>query len=295
MILFNCTIQGLEHIKNSKECQDYSGSYIFKSKNNLKEDVQLIIVADGHGGNEYIRSRFGSQFAVESTYVKVKEFANKIYTKKILTDKSNIILQNLSKSILNEWYRRVISHFKENRIMDCEIKGMSEDLQKIYTDMNDSFDENNDKCVSELAKIYGTTLIMFANMDYCSIGMQIGDGRCIAFDKNFVSFEPMPLNEKCFFNKTTSICDSDAIDEFVYYVSEEKPIAIFIGSDGIDDSYSNIDEVKELYMSILNEFNYKDEKIIKEEIKKYMQIITEKGSGDDISIALIIDENKIKK
>ena len=87
MILFNYSLIGAEHIKNNKECQDYSESLSFKSRHNLTDDVFVVAVADGHGGNNYIRSSFGSKFAVEATLKLVEEFAKKIHTQKLYDDK----------------------------------------------------------------------------------------------------------------------------------------------------------------------------------------------------------------
>ena len=288
MIIFNYTIQGADHIKKNKECQDYSGSCSFKSRFNLEDDVQVIVVADGHGGNDYVRSSFGSKFAVEAAKESVEDFAKKVFTGKMFEDKNNVILQNLAKKILKEWYSKVIEHYRVSKLSDNEIEIFADDKKNKYLTLNQNFDENDNVCVHELAKLYGTTLILFVYMNDCCFGMQIGDGRCIAFDNDLNSFEPMPLHERCFFNKTTSICDKDAIDEFVYYVSKEKPKAVFLGSDGIDDSYSNIDEVSTLYLSIIKAFSEKDENDVRQEIQNYMHTITEKGSGDDVSMAGII-------
>ena len=82
--------------------------------------------------------------------------------------------------------------------------------------------------------------------------MQIGDGKCVVIDQNGSISEPIPWDENCQMNVTTSICDSDASDEFRFFVTEEKPSAVFCGSDGIDDSYAKVEEMYALYRSILN-------------------------------------------
>ncbi len=288
MIFFNYSLIGAEHIKNNKECQDYSGSLSFKSRDNLTDDVFVAVVADGHGGNNYIRSSYGSKFAVEATLKVVEEFAKKIDTQEMYDDKHYNILRGLASSILNEWHIKIVEHFKNNKFNEVELINVNEDIKNKYMSLNDSFNELDNKIVHELAKVYGTTLITFVYLNDCCFGLQIGDGRCVAFNKEQEPFEPMPLNEKCFFNKTTSICDSDAIDEFVFYFSKEKPYAVFLGSDGIDDSYSNMEDVYSLYKSMIKAFSTESEEEVKKEIKDYMQEITDKGSGDDVSVALIV-------
>ena len=94
-------------------------------------------------------------------------------------------------------------------------------------------------------------------------------------------------------NVTTSICDSDARDEFRFYISEKMPVAVFCGSDGIDDSYATPEEVYALYRSILKIFIELGAEVGKKEIMEYLPVLTKRGSGDDVSVALIIDMEKV--
>ena len=94
-------------------------------------------------------------------------------------------------------------------------------------------------------------------------------------------------------NVTTSICDSDASDEFRFFVTAEKPSAVFCGSDGIDDSYANVEEMYALYRSILKIFVEHGINVGKSEIKEYLPVLTKRGSGDDVSIALIMDIQRV--
>ena len=103
-------------------------------------------------------------------------------------------------------------------------------------------------------KAYGCTLIAYVVTEKFSFGMQIGDGKCVVIDKNGTFSEPIPWDENCQMNVTTSICDSNAADEFRFFVTEEKPSAVFCGSDGIDDSYANVEEMYALYRSIIKIF-----------------------------------------
>lgn len=102
-------------------------------------------------------------------------------------------------------------------------------------------------------------------------------------------YEPIPWDKQCEQNITTSICDSDAIEEFRFACSTELPAAIFIGSDGIDDSYASSEELHELYRSILLIFSEYGESVGRDEVKNYLPKISRKGSSDDVSIAGLIN------
>ena len=64
---FAHSVQGYNHIKANKVCQDASGECHF-------EDVSIIAVADGHGSDNYIRTDRGSKFAVSAALTAIKAF-----------------------------------------------------------------------------------------------------------------------------------------------------------------------------------------------------------------------------
>ena len=67
---FAHSVQGYNHIKANKVCQDASGECHF-------EDVSIIAVADGHGSDNYIRTDRGSKFAVSAALTAIKAFDRK--------------------------------------------------------------------------------------------------------------------------------------------------------------------------------------------------------------------------
>lgn len=118
-------------------------------------------------------------------------------------------------------------------------------------------------------------------------GIHIGDGKCVELLENGTLCEPIPWDEACEQNITTSICDSDAIEEFRYVIQKDFPAAIFIGSDGIDDSYSSEMELHELYRNIFIVFAEHSTEVGNNEVRDYLPKITRRGSGDDVSIAAL--------
>ena len=296
---FSATETGYNHIKAepSKVCEDASGFYD-------DDQMHICVVADGHGSDNYPRTDRGSQFAVDATIEQIKAFVGKIYNPnpenpekseiesnelidKLLHTRINEthLLQYLSRNILMKWREFVEKDVEENPFQESEMANVSEKYKKRY--MPDDISERRAE------KAYGCTLIAYVVTEKFSFGMQIGDGKCVVIDQNGSISEPIPWDENCQMNVTTSICDSDASDEFRFFVTEEKPSAVFCGSDGIDDSYANVEEMYALYRSILKIFVEHGIEVGKSEIKEYLPVLTKRGSGDDVSIALIMDIQRV--
>lgn len=296
---FSTTETGYNHIKAepSKVCEDASDFYD-------DEKMHICIVADGHGSDNYPRTDRGSQYAVDATIEQIKAFVQKIYNpdpenpEKSVNESNELIekflyskidethqLKNLSKSILIRWRELVDKDVEENPFHESDMLNVSDKYKKIY--MSENISERR------ADKAYGCTLIAYVVTENFSFGMQIGDGKCVVIDKNGTFSEPIPWDENCQMNVTTSICDSDAADEFRFFVTEEKPSAVFCGSDGIDDSYANVEEMYALYRSIIKIFIEYGSDVGKAEIKEYLPVLTKKGSGDDVSIAFIMDIQRV--
>lgn len=273
---FSATEVGYNHIKISKVCEDASEFYD-------DEKMHICVVADGHGSDNYPRTEYGSKYAVDAAIECVIDFVNTADPKDVLKDNDNnyCMLNQLAKSILKVWYQSVEENFNKRPFSEEELLLVSEKYKRKY--ISDNEEERH------IEKAYGCTLILFAVTEEYSFGLQIGDGKCVYIDSNGEFSEPIPWDENCQLNVTTSICDSDAIDEFRYFVTEKKPTAVFIGSDGIDDSYASKEELYALYRSILKIFIENGVEVGKSEIKEYLPVLTKKGSGDDVSVALIID------
>lgn len=296
---FSATETGYNHIKAepSKVCEDASGFYD-------DDQMHICVVADGHGSDNYPRTDRGSQFAVDAAIEQIKAFVQKIYNpdpenpEKSEKESNELIdnllytrfdethlLKYLSRNILMKWREFVEKDVEENPFQEAEMANVSDKYKKRY--MPEDISERRAE------KAYGCTLIAYVVTEKFSFGMQIGDGKCVVIDKDGTVSEPIPWDDNCQMNVTTSICDSDASDEFRFFVTEERPSAVFCGSDGIDDSYANVEEMYALYRSILKIFVEHGIEVGKSEIKEYLPVLTKRGSGDDVSIALIMDIQRV--
>lgn len=262
--------QGYNHIKSNKVCQDSSGHY-------SDDSMVVVVVADGHGSDDYPRTEKGSRFAVEATIHTVREFVKTVEDSAIdISQDSDSYLEQLAKNILVNWYAAVDNDLKKYPFSEGELSKVSDKYKKRY--MSGQKQE----------KAYGTTLIAACQTKNYWFGLQIGDGKCVCISQDGSMYEPIPWDEDCQANITTSICDSEAIEEFRYCFMKECPIATLLGTDGIDDSYANSEEMYVLYRSILAIFAEHGCEIGESEIQTFLPSLSRKGSGDDVSIAGIV-------
>ena len=262
--------QGYNHIKSDKVCQDSSGHYSDNS-------MAVVVVADGHGSDNYPRTDRGSSFAVEATITAIKEFVKTVEDSAIdISEDSDSYLEQLAKNILANWYAAVDADLEKYPFSEEELSKVSDKYKKKYISGQ------------RLEKAYGTTLIAACQTKNYWFGIQIGDGKCVCISQDGSMYEPIPWDEDCQANITTSICDSEAIEEFRYCFMKESPVATLMGTDGIDDSYANSEEMYVLYRSILAIFAEYGCETGKNEIQSFLPGLSRKGSGDDVSIAGIV-------
>ena len=278
---FSATETGYNHIRINKVCEDASDFYD-------DEKMHICVVADGHGSDNYPRTEFGSKFAVDAAIKNVIEFVNTAEKSQVINDAENHFerMNQLAKSILRSWYESVEEDYNKKPFTEKELEKVSDKYKNRY--LSENIEER------KVEKAYGCTLIIYVITDDYSFGMQIGDGKCVLIDENGQFLEPIPWDDDCQLNVTTSICDDDAIDEFRFYISDKMPTAVFIGSDGIDDSYANEEELYALYRSILKIFIEHGAEVGKSEIREYLPVLTKRGSGDDVSMGLIINQKRAK-
>ncbi len=265
---------GASHIKQGKVCQDSSAGLTGKG-------FCLGTVCDGHGGADYFRSDIGSRIAAEAFVSGVKDSA---FLKKISRadeDEAEALLQQFVKSLITRWNMAAEAHLAANPITEAELENVSKKAKAYY--------ENGQR----LASIYGTTFIGFAFVGDLCFGLQIGDGMCVAADKNGVLFNPIAEDGECFLNVTTSLSGEDAYEKFRTFIAKKGdtlfPSAVFLCTDGVSDSY--IEENFYEFVSMALE-NFKSCDGAQNELFDYLPTLSEKGSGDDMSVCIIIDRGE---
>lgn len=295
MECINHTCIGASHIAEHKVCQDYSLSI------NL-DGLCAAVISDGHGGKRYFRSDIGSETACKITIAKIKEFV-KHFDKTLIVgkpftqclaqsdpknnhnDKLFPIFNQLFTSIVSTWYAQIEKHAQDNPLTTSE-------REICETEWISDF-ENGIK----IEKSYGCTLMAAVFMPEYWFAFHIGDGKMIALQNNPVYIEPVPWDDRCFLNRTTSLCDSNALDEFRYcYCGNGTiPDAVFLGSDGMDDTFGATENLADFYIKIARLLSNNTSEKVLADIKETLPNLSQKGSQDDMSLAVIFDRESIVK
>ncbi|MCL2793050.1 MAG: protein phosphatase 2C domain-containing protein [Spirochaetaceae bacterium] len=290
---FATTVIGGIHIKNGKSCQDAC----FKHDDT---DVSIVVAADGHGEDNCFRSDKGAKLAVACAakgvqeFVKINEskFSSGLFRKKDIPSQRdfNKAIRDLIKHIIASWQTKIEEDYSTQPFTLEELEKTDEKHRKRF--------ENGEK----LSKAYGTTLIAAAITKHYWFAIHIGDGRITAMYPDGSFDQPVPWDERCYLNVTTSICDDDANEQtrcyFSYHGKKTPPVAVFLCTDGIDDNYpvdGNEKHLFKLYRTIAVTFAEDGFDSTCKQLTDLANSFATKGKGDDTSIAGFIDMEGLKK
>ena len=273
---------GENHIKKGIECQD--------SSINIKTEQYIFAAtADGHGSRCYFRSDRGSEFAVDSALKCVAKFLENL--DEVEADIENEsereqLFTQLWRSIVADWHNTVEKDYHFEPFTEEEIDGIPEQFAHYRERYNSG----------KYIDAYGTTLafaVVTENFGFC---MQIGDGSCIVLDDQCNAYAPVPEDPRCHDNVTTSLCQDDAAYAYraVYFSKEHIPPVIFLGTDGVENSYCSRELLVGFYRGLALTFcEYGIEEGVCQ-LRGFLPEMTRKGSGDDVTCAGIIDMDRLK-
>lgn len=278
---FAKTCIGANHVRRGIVCQDSSIAV-------NKENYSLAAVADGHGSPQYLRTDKGSQLCIKSAVECVDEFMNELES---ITE--HLACENERETILLQLWRSIVSRWHSYTEEDSVKNPFSEEEFAVIPESKQYYKERYKG--GDYIKAYGTTLILIVITENFAFGLQIGDGKCVALDDNAYAWEPIPADSRCYDCVTTSMSQDDAIlsGRFCYFDKKNIPPAIFLGSDGIDDSYGNDEMLYAFYRGLALTFAQYGIDEGTSQLEKFLTDMTRKGSGDDVSCVGIINLERL--
>ncbi len=257
---------GASHIRKGTPCQDYS---LVKKTGKWT----LAAVSDGHGSKDYVRSDRGSRFACESVLQVIKE--NPPTKRGFHEDYAEEVV----KKVRDIWLTRIVADLKELPLTEEELATVKPTTREEYERQE------------YLERAYGCTLEFVLITDMGMLVAQLGDSDCYAKNAKGEYYKPLPDDEDCQFNMTSSMCGFDALEKFRYEIVKEIPQAIFLMSDGIVNSFEN-ESYLTAFLDVVYEAYSEEDENAGEELRTFLGRLSKEGSGDDVSLASIFCEKK---
>lgn len=186
----------------------------------------------------------------------------------------------------------IAKHAIENDLTEWELSHVEEKYRE-------EFLKKRSDPEATFEKTYGCTLITYVQTSSYWFAFQIGDGKLVkmsVINDKLHCDQPIPWDSRCFLNKTTSICDSNAIEEFRYCYQGDGfyPTAMFLGSDGLDDSYGDGELLYNFYANLFKQIAKSGNEEACNVLKRSLPKISKIASKDDISVACIYDDSNLE-
>lgn len=299
ILAFHKSVQGSNHIAWGRPCEDASGSYA-----NPEKHYYVAAVSDGHGADECYRADKGSKIAVEIAMKNLQELAEKMtrtpeqearFYQDILGSAryQQMTMRHLTDVIHAEWVDRVREDLRTNIPTAEELAPLQKKKDYAQSDRPE--------------QVYGCTLMAALWMQKCLLLIHQGDGRCDVFYTDGTVNQPIPWDSRCVGTQTTSLCDDDAEPSFRSCVIDfqKKPVmACYLGCDGVEDAYRDSEEDMAGVHTFYKGLTYEVAHRTPEQLDAYLEEMLPKfscaglynmsGSGDDVSVAAIVDTDAIR-
>lgn len=281
--IFCQSVIGASHIRKNIPCEDYGLKY-------ETETCKIFVLGDGHGDSNCPRSSIGSKYICEIVKSEFEKFASDIkeqgwVDKLFQKSEADALVSQLILSIMGKWSCMVQDEYANNPLTEQEKQDAAEYAERYMRG-------------ERIEHIYGTTLIAGLLTDQYLLLLQQGDGRCVVFDQTGIATQPIPWDDRCFANVTTSVCDVDAAQSCRYYIvnlSDTKVIACFAGSDGVEDSFNSMDKMHAFYRELIKKIQELGTKEFEVYLNEYLPSFSENGSGDDVTICGFCDISATEK
>ena len=242
---------GASHIRHQKPCQDAVGFTQI-------DDTLAMVIADGHGSSPH--SDIGSRLAVQTCLGKLLEFAEMFSDERF----------SLSQA----------EQFAKHPLRSHIVRAWKEAVQRISSEDCNFLD-------------YGTTLLFVLSTPRFLLLGQLGDGDILLTQEDGLVLNPMPLEELNFGTTTVSLCMDTA--EHLLHTKLLPPPAqetlLMLATDGYSDSYAQQSHFEKVATDYLELVRKNGLHFVSEKIPSFLKMVSEQGSGDDISLGLIYWES----
>lgn len=252
------TRTGAAHLRRVVSCQDASG--LIRLNPTGADSFCAIVVADGHGGAAYCRSREGSRIACDVALSCIESHAARWAAADDLSALELELQLQIPEQIVSRWQDRVCQHWQEH----------TEPAHEPFRSL-----------------VYGTTLGIVLLTPHWWAHTGLGDWDLVRIDSHG---EARLISEEGSVGggseATSSLCQGDASARFrsrtkLFPLSQaEPPFSLLLSTDGLRKSCSTDVDFCRLASYLLTSACSQPDQLTAD-----LDQISAKGSGDDVSVA----------
>ena len=284
VIAFSRSMRGSSHIAADTPCEDSSAT--------LSDPAgrwTIAAVADGHGSSSAPRAERGSALAIDAAKIELKALAESLLAEaekrasaplEVLAGKEDTVLRLIASKIAARWRKSVEADY------DAAPPEGAAPSAELHAKLH----------------CYGTTLIAALAVDTALVLFQQGDGACLVASADGFS-RPVPPDERCIANVTTSLSDADAGERMrIAVVDAERILFCALTSDGFDDSFPYEAGAAKYLTDIAIEAapaHAKDGNRgladYLEHLDDHLSLISRDGSTDDVSLAALVSPSILQE
>lgn len=228
-------------------------------------------ISDGHGSRTCFRSAEGARQAVMITDELMR-------TRRIISQLADHDgMRQVAQEILRHWRSSVMNHLKAHPFTHPETDGLDRQQRALLG--------------RNALLAYGATLLVACAMETEVFFLQLGDGDFLTLDGTGSISGVFGPDAKYMGNATTSLCLPNALEEFRFSRWRTGLPRMLLGStDGYGNSFrTEADFHKALrdYARLISDHGWE---AVSAKLPEWLRETSEKGSGDDISVAIVFRE-----
>lgn len=279
------TVPGASHLRNGIPNQDS----VLQFRQSSASLPIIVAVADGHGSDKCFRSDRGSRYAVRTGAELLDEIVNSERGKLNAAELEEELRERLPAEFVRRWRADVEADLKREPIKEEEFARL---VEKDGARARQLVEANT-------LLAYGTTTLHVLLTETFALYLQLGDGEIITVSETGEVALPLPGDARLLANETTSLCLKNAAEDFRFVVKAHEghaPAMILLTTDGYYNSFSTTEgflQVGSDLFQMLGEEKGFD--TVNRAVKGWLEEATRDGSGDDCSLAIVVNMDALRK
>jgi serine/threonine protein phosphatase PrpC len=244
--------------------------------------VAVAVVSDGHGSARHFRSQIGSSLAVSTVAATLQSFLRDSVASNGPVPFVPEQVHELERKIVSGWLVAVHSDLEQNPFTEAELATVEKEEGADGRAAVES--------LPELA--YGATLLAAAATDHLLLYLQLGDGEILSVTADGTTTRPLPPDDRLIANQTTSLCQPEAWKDFrsSWVTDGALPSLVLLSTDGYANSFRSDEDFLKIGQDYLEIIRQQGIASLAEELPAILTEATQQGSGDDITLAILQDD-----